>query len=95
MFTLHRTNINIQQPISVYISHGNTRAPVRITCHTGFFGNIFKFKISFIQVKLIVTFAVCSKINIRQSIIVDITNGNTATIVIIEVIQNAKSLMFF
>ena len=66
------TNINIQETIAVYIGHGHTAAPVRISGHAGFFGNVFKFKIAFVQVKFIMAFAVGRKINIRQAVVIDI-----------------------
>src|SRR6266511_5034026 len=95
MLTLNSTNINIQEPIAIYICHCNTSAPVGIARHTCFLRDVLKLKISFVQIEFVTTMIVCSKINIGQSIIINVSDSHTSSIVVIEVIQNTESCMFF
>ena len=87
--------INIQQAVTIQIGHGYTATPIGSSSNTCFVCNIFKFKIAFVEVEFVVAFAVCRKINIGQTIIIDITRCNTPTVIIIEIIKYVKEFLFF
>lgn len=87
-------NIDVEIPVAVNIGHGYTRAPVGISGHAGFFGNVFELKISFVEVKLVTGLVVGGKIEIRQSVVVDVASGYAASVVIIEVIQDVEEFVF-
>jgi hypothetical protein len=40
------------------------------------------------------SFTVCRKIDIRQPVIIDITDGNTAAVIIVEIIKNIQQVLF-
>ena len=85
----HFTNINIQQPVSIYIGNSYTCFPITFSLYACFKRNIFKFEIPFIQVKFI-AFPVRRKINIRKPVAVKISDRNTAPIIIVEIIKDIK-----
>ncbi len=86
------TYINIQQPIPIHIYHRNTSFPICLTFYASTSSNILKMKIALVQVKLI-AFGIGSKKNIRQSIIIDITNCHPRTIIEIQIIQKAERIL--
>ena len=84
--------IDIEKSIAVDIGHGNARAPVGGTGHTGFGRNVFENKISLVEVEFVIPLAVGGKIDIGQAIVVDVAGGHSAAIVVIQVVQDIEHI---
>jgi hypothetical protein len=84
------TDINIQPAVVVDINQYNTGTPLFFCRKTGSFRNIFKLKIPFVEVELVASL-VGSKKNIRQPVIVEVADGNTAAIIKIPVIEHIET----
>src|SRR5688500_11074313 len=50
IFIIDRTDINIKQPVPVYISHCDSRTAVGFTCNRRRLRDIFENKIAFIEI---------------------------------------------
>src|SRR5579862_6393324 len=90
----HRAYVNIEIPISIYISHGNARRPFVLhwSGYACFRRYILKLHIAFIKVKF-VSGGIGSKKNIRQPVVIDVANGYSATVVIIHVIEYTQTVI--
>ena len=56
-----RTNINIQPAIAIYIGKGDAGIPFFIFDDAGFFSDIFKLKISFVEIEFIGAWIGCEE----------------------------------
>ena len=73
--------VDIQQSIAVYIGHGNAGGPpCAAPAHAGRLRDILKLKIALIQIQSI-GMHIGGKINISQTIVVNITDRHPSTII--------------
>ena len=72
--------IDIEVTIAIDIGHCNPGWPYIPGSKTGFFGNILKLEIAFVEIKSIGGLAAAKK-DIGQSVVIDIADGHAAAVV--------------
>ena len=82
-------NVKIEQSVVVDIHNTHAGSPAFHSCHTGLFGNIFKFQTAFIQEHFIRPH-IAGEIQVRLPVIVEITSAHTAAIEKIHVVEYVK-----
>ena len=86
-------DIDIHQAVIIYINNRNASCPSAHTFYAGFFGNIFKFEIAFIEIQF-AGHHIAGEINILQAIIIKISDANSAAIVNIDNSQRVDRIIF-
>lgn len=74
------TGINIESAIAVYIGEGHAGGPDLPDAETGFFGDIFKFKIAAIEIKPVGSH-VAAQENIGQAVVIYVADTDPAAVV--------------
>src|SRR5690349_901868 len=87
-------DVNIQPAIGIHIGKHNTCVPFIILNYASFFADVFKLKIALVEVKFIGTRVGCEKY-ISKSVIIYISNANTATVVKISEEKTVFQLIVF
>src|SRR5688572_13520908 len=89
-----RTHIYVQEAVAVDVGHRYASAPICASRHAGRLRNVLKCKIALVQVQPVSTLTVPGKINIRQTVIIDISYGYTSAIIIIEIVEYIELFLF-
>jgi hypothetical protein len=55
-------------------------------------GDILELEVAFVQVQFVAALAVGRKIDIGETVVVNVTNGYASAIVVIQVVENAEGL---
>jgi len=97
LVTTHLTDVDIQPTIAIDIDHADSGSPVAGPGYSRLPGDIFKPDLTGIVYspveKQTVGQLIGGKINIGKSVIIDITNGNAASIIKIEILNDVESIV--
>ena len=85
--------IHIHQPVVIDINYSDSPGPSAHPTNTGLFCYILKFEIAFVEIKP-AGYRIAGKIDIRQPVIIKITNTNPTTIININNIQRVNRIIF-
>src|ERR1700722_2064248 len=73
-------DIDVQPAVAVDVDHGDAGAPHAILAKAGFVGDVFKFEIPFVEIKLIGPH-IGGEEDIGKAVVVDVADGYAAAVV--------------
>lgn len=88
-FIARVANIDVEQTVGVQIHHDDPGAPEFCADHARLFRDIFKLKIAFVEVQLVLAH-VGSKEHIGKAVVVHVADGHAAAVVEIAVTEDVE-----
>ena len=84
-------NIDVEKTVPIDIGHGDAGGPIGIAGYSGPGRDIFKNEIAFIKIEFVAAL-VGRQIDIGQTVIIDVPNRHTRSIVVIQVVEYAQRI---